>query len=102
VLKAKSEFERRLRRIVKEQKLAKVDCYCQNWDGIELRDALLSRFHAVINDARHDFPPLHDLKHVLQRLDLRKKSEMVTHERMAIQQTIAAIQKWLPPDQSLS
>jgi hypothetical protein len=101
VLKAKSEFERRFRRII-EQKLAKVDCYCQNWDGVELRDALLARFHEVIDDACHDFPPLHDLKRVLQRLDNGKKSDMVTHERKAIQQTIAAIQKWLPPDQSPS
>ena len=99
-MNAKSEFERRLRRILKEQRLAKVDCYCQNWEAIELRDALLTRLDEVINDARHDFPPLGDLTRLLQQLDLGpdQKSEKATHARAVILQTRAALAKWFPPD----
>jgi hypothetical protein len=99
-MKTQSEFERRLRRIMKELQLTKVECYCQNWDGTELRDALLTQFNEVIDDARHDFPPLHDLKRILHRPNhVPEQSEMM---RKAIRQTIAAMQKWLPPDPSTS
>lgn len=92
-LKSKSEFERQLRRILKEQRLTKVDCYCQNWDGIELRDTLLTQFNAVLAAAHHDFPPLHDLKHLLHQLD-----EKAAMARKTLRQTITALQKWFPSD----
>jgi hypothetical protein len=92
-LKSKSEFERQLRRILREQRLAKVDCYCHNWDGIELRDALLTQFNEVLAAAHHDFPPLHDLKLLLHQLD--EQPEMA---RKALRQTIDALQKWFPSD----
>ena len=100
MVKTKSEFERRLRRITKQLKLNKLDCYCQNWDGIELRDDLLTQFHKVIIDANHDFPQLRNLRSILQRLDSasEKNFETITHEREIIQQTITAIQKWLKTD----
>jgi hypothetical protein len=98
LMKTKGEFARRLRRIIKDQQLAKVDCYCQNWDGIELREALVTQFNEVIDDARRDFPPIHGLKRLLQRLDqVPANSERV---RKAIRQTITAMQKWLPPEPS--